>query len=103
MDSSDRLCDDFLRLLFLYAHREASALAHELPEELAQFRFLGDACLANLKDSVGLIAAKTWVMWISIPFDLLSRSLIPLHRFIRSRHPTTFLAPSHVLFPPRSA
>ena len=31
--TSGRLYDDFLRLLFLHAHREASALAGELPEE----------------------------------------------------------------------
>jgi hypothetical protein len=33
--ASDRLYDD---LLFLYAHREASTLANELPEESDQFR-----------------------------------------------------------------
>ena len=39
-NTSGRLYDDFLRLLFLHAHREASALAGELPEESDQFRFL---------------------------------------------------------------
>ena len=34
VDTSGRIYDDFLRLLFLHAHREASALANnELPEE----------------------------------------------------------------------
>ena len=33
VDTSDRVYDDFSRLLFLHAHREASALTHELPEE----------------------------------------------------------------------
>ena len=87
VDTSGRLYDDFIRLLFLHAHREASALANELPEESDQFRFLRAACLANLKGSVGLILAKTSVMRISIPLDLSSRSFIPLSRFIRSRHP----------------
>jgi len=32
-----RIIDDFSRLLFLHAHREASALSHELPEESDQF------------------------------------------------------------------
>ncbi len=45
-------------LLFLHAHREASALANELPEELDQFRFLHDTYLTNLKGSVGLILGK---------------------------------------------
>ena len=54
--------DDFTRLLFLHAHREASPLAHELPEESDQFRFLRDACFTNLKGEVGLI----------IPLDLIS-------------------------------
>jgi hypothetical protein len=31
VDTSDRIYDDFLRLLFLHAHREASALANEIP------------------------------------------------------------------------
>ena len=55
VDTSGRVYDDFNRLLFLYAHREASALANELPEVSDQFRFLRAACLANLKGSVGLI------------------------------------------------
>jgi hypothetical protein len=36
--------DDVIRLLFLHAHRDASALADELPEESDQFRFLRAAC-----------------------------------------------------------
>ena len=70
-----RIYDDFSRLLFLHAHREASALSHELPEESDQFRFLRAACFANIKGSVGLILTKASVMRISIPLDLSSRSL----------------------------
>jgi hypothetical protein len=33
VDTSSRVHDDFNRLLFLHAHREASALTNELPEE----------------------------------------------------------------------
>jgi hypothetical protein len=40
VDTAGRIYDDFSRLLFLNAHREASALANELPEESEQFRFL---------------------------------------------------------------
>ena len=53
-----RIYDDFSRLLFLHAHREASDLSHELPEESDQFRFLRAACLHNIKGSVGFILAK---------------------------------------------
>ena len=101
--TTGRLYDDFVRLLFLDAHREASALDNELPEESDQFRFLRAVCFANLKGVVVLIMAKTSDMRISIPLDLSSRSFIPLSRFIRSRRPTPLLAPSLVLFPPRSA
>ena len=55
VDTSDCIYDDFLRLPFLHAHREASTLANEIPEETGQFRFLCAACLANIKGSVGLI------------------------------------------------
>jgi hypothetical protein len=102
VDTSVRIYDDFIRLLFLHAHREASALANELPEESDQLRFLRAACLDNLKGSVGLILAKASDMRISIPLDLSSRSFIPLPCFIRSRCPIPLLAPSLVLFPPRS-
>jgi len=47
VDTSGRIYDDFIRLLFLHAHREASALAEELPES-DQFRFLRATCLATL-------------------------------------------------------
>jgi hypothetical protein len=40
VDISGRMYDDFSRLLFLHAHREASALANELPEQSDQFRFI---------------------------------------------------------------
>ena len=95
--------DEFIRLLFFHTHRESSVLANALPEELDQFRFLRDSCFANLKGVVGLIMAKVSAMRISIPLDLSSRSSVPLPCFIRSCRPTPILAPSLVLFPPRSA
>jgi hypothetical protein len=87
VNTSDRLYDDFIRLLFLHADREESALTKELPEETDQFFFRHATCLTNLKGSVGLILAKVWVMRFSIPLDLSSRFFIPLPRFIRSRRP----------------
>ena len=50
VDTSDRIYDDFLRLLFLHAHREASSLANDIPEESGHFRFLRAACLARHED-----------------------------------------------------
>ena len=90
-------------LLFLHSHHETSDLDNELPEESDKFRFLHALCFANLKGVVGLIIVKASALRISIPLDLSSRSFIPLPRFIRSRRPTPLLAPSLVLFPPRSA
>jgi hypothetical protein len=91
VDTSGRVYDDFSRLLFLHAHREASALANEIPEESEKFRFLRAACYANIKGSVGLILANTSVMRISIPLDLSSRPFTPLPRFMRSRRAAPLL------------
>ena len=89
VDTSDRIYDDFLRLLFRQAHREASVLANEIPEETGQFRFLRVTCLDNIKGSVGLILSKASVMRISIPLDLSSSPFITLPCLIHSRRPTT--------------
>ena len=102
VDTSGRIYDDFLRLLFFHAHREASALANDIPDESGHFRFLRAACLGNIKESVGLILVKTSTMRISIPLDLSSRPFIPPPRFIRSRRPTPLLTPSLVFSPFRS-
>ncbi len=39
VDTSDRIYDDFLRLLFLHTHREASTLTNDIPEESVTFVF----------------------------------------------------------------
>ena len=95
--------DDFSRLLFLHAHREASALSNEIPEESDQFRFLRAARYANIKGLVGLILAKASAMRISIPLDLSSRPFIPLSLFICRRRPLPILTPSLVFTPRCSA
>ena len=51
--TAGRIYEDFSRLLFLHVHREASALANEMPEESEQFRFLRAACFSNIKGSEG--------------------------------------------------
>ena len=53
VDTSFRIYDDCLRLLFLHAHRESSDLANDKPEESGHFRFLHAACLPNIKRSSG--------------------------------------------------
>ena len=73
-DTTRRLYDDFIRLLFLNGHRETSALANELTEESDQFRFLRSSCFANLKGAVGLITAKVSAMRISIPFIITDKT-----------------------------
>ena len=95
--TSGRINEEFLRLLFLHANREASALAGELPEESAQFRFIRAACWANLKGSIGLMLAKASAMRVTIPLDLSTRPFIPLPRFIRTRTTAPLLTPSIVL------
>ena len=99
VDTARHIYEDFSRLLFLHAHREASALTNELPEESEQFRFLRAAYFGNIKGSVGLILAKPSDMRISIPLDLSSRPFIPLPCFMRSRRVTPLLAPSLVFYP----
>ena len=61
-NTSGRINEEFLRLLFLHAHRDASALSGELPEESAQFCFIRTSCLVNLKGSIGLVFVKSSVM-----------------------------------------
>ncbi len=68
VDTTGRMYDEFIRLLFLQVQRETSALANELSEESDQFRFLHASCFANLKGTVGLIMVKTSTMWISIQY-----------------------------------
>ena len=99
VDTSGRIYDDFLRLLFLHTQREASALTNDIPEKSGHFRFLHDVCLVNIKGSVGLILTKTSTIRISLPIDLSSRPFIPPPCFLRSRRPTTLLTPSLVFSP----
>ena len=48
VDTTGRMYDEFIRLLFLHGHRGASVLTNALPEESDQFRFLRASCFANL-------------------------------------------------------
>jgi hypothetical protein len=103
VSTSGRVYEDFARLLFLHAHREASILAGELPEESEQFRFFRASRLTNLKGSVGLILVKASPMRVTIPIDLSTRSFIPLPRFFNSRRVPPLLNQSLVIIPQQSA
>ncbi len=72
VDTSDRIYDDFLRLLFFHPNRETSTLT-TYREESGHFRVLRAVCATNIKGSVGLILTKSSDMRISIPVDLSSR------------------------------
>ena len=99
---SGRVYDDFFRLIFLHAHREASVLTGELPEESDQFRFLSAVFFANLKGSKGLMLTKPSAMRVTIPIDLSVWSFIRLPRFFRSRRVPPLLTTPLVLFPQNS-
>jgi hypothetical protein len=81
VNTSGHVYEDFTRLFFLHTYREVSILSGELPEESEQFRFWRASRLTILKGSVGLILAKTSVMWVTFPIDLSTRSFIPLPLF----------------------
>ena len=95
VDTSGRLYDDFLRLLFLHAPRKAIALAGELPEESDQFRVLRAACLDNIKSSVGLNLAKASVMRVTILSTYL-RGLSYLSLASFSCTPSSYSFPSRI-------
>ena len=87
VDNTGHLYDEFIRLLFLHAHRESSALANELPEESDQVHFLRASCFTILKGTVGLITYQTqWrnnrICGFQSPLDLCSKSSLPCWVYI---------------------
>jgi hypothetical protein len=58
VNTSGRIYEDFLRLIFFHTNRESSCFSGELVEVSDQFRFLRADCLTNLEDSIGFILAK---------------------------------------------
>jgi hypothetical protein len=101
VSTSGHVYEDFVRLLFLHVHREASILAGELPEESEQFRFLRASRLANLKGSVGLILVKTNTGYYSHRFVYTVFHTLP--RFLNSRRVPPLLNQFSVLIPQQSA
>jgi hypothetical protein len=72
MTTSSRMHGEFLRLLFLQAHRETTAHfnATGLPSQQNRsdnaFRFKRAAFYMDLKSKVGLLAAKASALWINL-------------------------------------
>jgi hypothetical protein len=95
--TSARLYPDFIRLLFLHAHREASALANEVPK--SQITLGSNTQLA-------LLTLRGFGLRVSIPIDLSSRPFIRPPRFLRSHCSTPLLQDPSLVLPlplPRSA
>ncbi len=67
VDTTGRMYDEFLRLLFLHSHREESVLDNELPEESDKFRFLHASCFANLKGVVSMIIVSSHTTFRPFP------------------------------------
>jgi hypothetical protein len=85
MTTSSRMQGEFLRLLFLQAHRETAAHFHAtgLPSQKNRsdnaFRFKRAAFYMGLKSKVGLVAAKASALQINLNIQVCSVVAPPLH------------------------
>ena len=85
MTTSSRMHGEFLRLLFLQAHRETTAhfIATGLPSQQNRsdnaFRFKRAAFYMGLKSKVGLVAAKASALRINLNIQGCSVVAPPLH------------------------
>jgi hypothetical protein len=84
MSTSNRMHGEFLRLLFLQAHRETEAhfTAAEMPSQRNQsesFRFKRAAFYQGLKSKVGLAAAKAAALRINLNVQGCSIVAAPMH------------------------
>jgi len=82
MSTSNRMHGEFLRLLFLQAHRETTAhfIATGLPSQQNRsdnaFRFKRAAFYMGLKNKVGLVAAKNWLNHRSYGSTWISKAVV---------------------------
>ena len=79
--TSNRMHSEFLRLIFLQAHRETEAhfTAAGVPSERNQsesFRFKRAAFHQGLKSKVGLAAAKAAALRINLNVTAMSRAVV---------------------------
>jgi hypothetical protein len=85
MTTSSRMHGEFLRLIFLQAHRETAAHLHTTGQPSQQnrsdnaFRFKRAAFYMGLKNKVGLVAAKSSALRINLNIQGSSVVLPPLH------------------------
>ena len=71
VNTSSHLYDDFLCLLLLHAHREASALAGELPRNLISFVSCALPACLTLRDQFDFIQKpQQSAMRVTISIDL---------------------------------
>jgi hypothetical protein len=103
MSTSNRMHGEFLRLLFLQAHRETEAhfTAAGMPSQRNQsesFRFKRAAFYQGLKSKVGLAAAKAAALRINLNVQGCSIVAAPMHAPSR----TSLLLPFLLSHNPRS-
>ena len=87
--TSSRMHGEFLRLLFLQAHRETTAhftaIGMPAQQHCDSFRFRRAALYNGLKSKVGLAAAKTAAMRINLNIDGCGFVAPPVHSSLRAR------------------
>ena len=100
--TSSRMHGEFLRLLFLQAHREArfTAIGMTAQQHCGSFRFRRAAFYNGLKSKVGLAAAKTAAMRINLNIDGCGVVAPPVHSSSRAPFLLANLL-AHNLPPPR--
>ena len=86
--TSSRMHGEFLRLLFLQAHRETTAhftaIGMPAQQHCDAFRFRRAAFYNGLKSKVGLAAAKTAAMRINLNIDGCGVVAPPVHSSLRA-------------------
>ena len=104
--TSSRMHGEFLRLLFLQAHRETTAhftaIGMPAQQHCDAFRFRRAAFYNGLKSKVGLAAAKTAAMRINLNIDGCGVVAPPVHSSLRAPHLLANLL-AHNLPLPRAA
>ena len=104
--TSSRMHGEFLRLLFLQAHRETTAhftaIGMPAQQHCDSFRFRRAAFYNGLKSKVGLAAAKTAAMRIDLNIDGCGVVAPPVHSSLRAPHLLANLL-AHNLPLPRAA
>ena len=107
VSTSTRMHGEFLRLLFLHAHRETEAhfTATGMPSQRNQsdsFRFKRAAFYQSLKSKVGLAAAKAAALRVNLNVEGCGIVAAPVHAPSRAPLLLPLLLSHNLPFPPRS-